>query len=162
MSKPKTKKPDGKTKITIGSDIKGTSKKPMGRPTKYNPDYCNEIIDWFQSHYIPQEFEIKKPPIFPTIERFATNLGVCKDTLYEWGKIHPDFSVALKKAHEIQQAIWQEGSMRGLFPPAFTIFLGKNVFGWKDKQDITASVESQADLSISVNFVDSERSDNQD
>lgn len=125
---------------------------PGGRPTKYKPEYCQEIVDWFKAHKIPQEFELKKPPVFPTIERFATNINVCKDTLYEWGKVYPAFSDALKKAHEIQMAIWQEGSMRGLFPPAFTIFLGKNVFKWTDKHDVNHT----GGVTINISQKDSE------
>jgi hypothetical protein len=33
----------------------------------------------------------------PKIESFAIRLGVSKDSLYEWAKLYPEFSDALKK-----------------------------------------------------------------
>ena len=92
-----------------------------------------------------------EPLDFPTIEGFAGKIGVCVDTLWEWsngkddqGKlIHPEFSESYKKAQELQKNLWQVASLYGLYNPAFTIFLGKNVFNWHDKQDIDHTTQGE-------------------
>ena len=36
-----------------------------------------------------------------TDDQIASNMGICRDTLYEWKKRFPDFSDALKKGKEV-------------------------------------------------------------
>lgn len=97
--------------------------KPMGRPTDYKPEYCERVIDYFKTHVG-----------FPTIEGFATlAIDVCADTIQEWKKVHPDFSVSCKKAMEIQKHRLCEGAMDGTHNTAFAIFFAKNNCGMKDK-----------------------------
>ena len=133
-------------------------KNPEGRPTKYSPHYCKMIIDHFRNsplfkvttkQYIDKYGnekvkKLKEVAEFPTIEDFADSIDVCHDTLIEWATkvdkegnlVHPEFSEAYKKAKELQKNIWQKNSMLGRYNPAFTIFAGKNLFGWTDKQEI--------------------------
>lgn len=119
--------------------------KPFGRPTKYKPEYCAEIIRYFNREPYQIEGTGKNEQgedvggkrvanDLPFFSGFATKIGVCVDTLIEWTKVYPDFSEAYKKAKEMQEQIWATNSLYGLYNPAFTIFLGKNVFKWQDKQ----------------------------
>lgn len=39
---------------------------------------------------------------------------VDRDTLYEWSKVHPEFSGALKRAKEYSQAWWEDLGQRGV------------------------------------------------
>lgn len=109
-----------------------------GRPTKYYPARCTELIDFFN---VPlQDPQTGKAVTLPTIERFCSNIGIHVDTFYEWEQRHSMFSDAAKKARQLQKAIWIENSLKGRYNTPFTIFMGKNVFGWQDKQDVNVTV----------------------
>lgn len=62
----------------------------VGRPTKYDPSFIQEVDDYLES-------SSKEQMHLPKIESFAIRLGVSKDSLYEWAKLYPEFSDALKK-----------------------------------------------------------------
>ena len=53
-----------------------------GAPSKYNPSYCQELIDHMSTGY--------------SFESFAGKIGVDRDTIYEWRKVHPAFSDAFR------------------------------------------------------------------
>ena len=114
------------------------TKKP-GRPTKYKPEYCEEITKFFDvPAYFREEGKLT-PNDLPFFEQFARKLDICVDTLKEWRDKYPDFSSAYKKAKEKQEENWKVCSLLGLYSPAFTIFFGKNVFHWKDRHDHNVS-----------------------
>ena len=56
---------------------------PVGRPTLYRPEYCQELISHMQSGF--------------TFESFAGRIGVAKHTIYDWDKVHPEFLQAKKQ-----------------------------------------------------------------
>jgi len=133
---------------------------PMGRPTVYKEEYCDQLIEFFNKEPY-KEVTLKDrsggqkreiiPCKFPTLARFACNIGVTRETLWDWatsklpnGELkHPNFSNAYKKAKEYQESILVEGAMAGAFSQPFAIFTAKNVLGWKDRQEVenTGSVE---------------------
>ena len=55
-----------------------------GRPSKYDPAYCADIVETCAQGY--------------SITGFAGKIGVDRDTITEWAKVHPDFSLAVKRA----------------------------------------------------------------
>lgn len=67
-----------------------------GRPTKYTPDLLPKIDEYL----LTCSKDLAK---LPTRTGFAKFIQVNKDTLVEWEKIHPEFSVAIKKIDEEQQ-----------------------------------------------------------
>jgi hypothetical protein len=78
---------------------------PIGRPTLYRPEIIDEINEYLKEA-VPENMDI------PTVEGIALKLGISKDTLYEWAKIHPEFSDALgrlkmeQKQHLIKAGIF--------------------------------------------------------
>lgn len=85
---------------------------------------------------------------FPTLSRFASKIGVTRDTLYEWAHgrntdgtpKHPDFSYAYARAKDLQDALLTEGGMMGVYEPRFASLAAKNVIGWKDQVETTGEV----------------------
>jgi hypothetical protein len=136
-----------------------TEKNPKGRPSLYKEEFCQQMLEYFnipayeRLEVIDNTGQVKEvkaiPNVFPTLARFACNIGVTRDTLYEWstaknenGELkHPDFSYAYKKAKEYQEANLVEGAIAGAYAQAFAIFTAKNVLGWKDKieQELTGA-----------------------
>ena len=72
-------------------------KRPRGRPTKYKPEYCEQIIELGKQGFSYSEI--------------AAELGVDKASLYDWAAAHEDFSTALRAAKTYEQA-WFEREAR--------------------------------------------------
>lgn len=115
---------------------------PVGAPTKYRPEYCQGIIDYFENSGKPLiktfcyegqliQKKIGKLPSF--FEGFAKKVGVHRDTLHEWCDAYPEFSDAYKIAKDIQLRDFMEKGLKGDLNSAFTIFTMKNIFGWRDR-----------------------------
>lgn len=95
-----SRKPKTKPKARKAAPKKAAAKaKPEkhagGRPTTYLPQYCNEIIDAAKLGY--------------SLTAFAGMIGVCRDTLYEWGKQHPEFSDAIKRHRAVRVHFLETG-----------------------------------------------------
>ena len=124
--------------------------KKTGRPTKYKPQYCQKIIEYFsvehfedklvsrvtgKNDYKKEEFKETANPL-PFITQFARKIGVATSQLFVWEKTYPEFREALTCARELQQEMLVSNAMKGLYQPHFTIFSAKNMIGWKDKTEI--------------------------
>lgn len=83
---------------------------------------------------------------------FAATLDISTDTLQEWYKRHPEFSVAKKIAWTKSQAWWEKIARDYLitkssredgttsFNTTAWIFTMKNRFGWRDRIDVDTNV----------------------
>jgi hypothetical protein len=100
-----------------------------GRPTKYKPAYCDEVIAAGQEGL--------------SLTAFAGIIGVCRDTISEWMGVHQDFSVACKK-HAAKRVEYLERTLLSSdVGPRVTarIFALKNAAPaeWKDKHEVEHS-----------------------
>lgn len=99
-----------------------------GRPTKYDPAYCDMIVEHMTDG--------------ASMTSFAAMIDVSRSTINEWGKNYPEFSEAIKRAKAKCAAWWEglarEGAMGGEVNPTLIIFGLKNMSPeeWKDKQEI--------------------------
>jgi hypothetical protein len=103
----------------------------MARPTKYQGDATIAKV------YALAEFLEKNQEKFLEacgVEHVALALGVCTDTVYEWAKVHSEFSDALKTWTTTRNAVLYR--LAKALPPAIWIFMTKNMLGWGDKQEI--------------------------
>lgn len=130
---------------------KGRKKsRPVGRPSKYDPKFCKEIIEFFSEQPF-REVEIthtnqktgqqystyeERPNRLPFFSAFARKIGVNTDTLNEWGKQHPEFSDAFKQAKDLQREFMIENGVRGLYAAAPFVFSMKNMHEWRDQSSI--------------------------
>lgn len=132
-----------------------------GRPTKYKEEYCKMMFDFFDIEHtyvdyktiidskgIEKTIEVEKPNILPTFEKFSVSIGVTRDTLNEWCKVHPEFSYTYKKCKELQKDMLNDLAMRGFYNPTYTIFVAKNITDMKDK------VEQELNVSGSLTTID--------
>jgi hypothetical protein len=72
---------------------------PAGRPTKYDPAYCDQIIEHMKDG--------------ASITSFAAEIDVARSTINEWIAAHPDFSEACARA-KAKCAAWWEKTNRNL------------------------------------------------
>lgn len=97
-----------------------------GRPSKYDPKYDDLIIEIMKSG--------------ASVIEFAAEIDVNVDTIHEWAKEYPSFSVAKKIAMQKCQAWWESTGRKGLygnkdnqFNAAVWIFNMRNRFGWRNE-----------------------------
>lgn len=103
--------------------------KKIGRPSKYDPTYCDLVLE------LGAEGMSKA--------QMAACIGVNRDTLQEWSRVHPEFSVALKNATELALAWWETAGQRNMTRQGFNatayIFQMKNRF--RDEYRDVAAME---------------------
>lgn len=78
----------------------------------------------------------------PSVVAMANWLGVSRDTLNSWkrGECRADtHSDTIKKALLLMEEIWYDLMQNGKINPGSGIFLGKNVFGYKDVADVVVT-----------------------
>lgn len=124
-------------------------KRGRGHPTDYKPDYCQDIVSFFEKAERWQEVQESHtdgvqsntrfkhvPAPMPTFFRYAEKIGVSDNTLDNWSKKNPEFFVAYNKCKELQKEWLIEIGLSGLTPPASFIFVAKNVTGMRDKSEV--------------------------
>lgn len=130
-----------------------------GRPSKYNEEMCDKLLEYFNVEPYETKYEIytykdgttkeKEYEVandLPTVQGFCKTIGIHRDTFYEWCKVHEEFSDTFKKCKEMMEYNWQVCSLKGLYSNAYTIFFGKNVFKYTDKQELeTTNVNVDVD-----------------
>jgi len=72
----------------------------LGRPTKYKPEYCQMLIDHMSEGY--------------SFESFGGIIEVAEDTLYEWAKVHEDFSDSKKIGTQKSMVWWEKIGRSGM------------------------------------------------
>jgi hypothetical protein len=65
----------------------------VGRPSLYRPEYVEQVVE-----FCAQGF---------SLTGFAGEIGVSRDTISEWARAHPEFSVAVSRA-KARRALWWE------------------------------------------------------
>lgn len=129
------------------------SKKPKpktGRPSKYAPRYCADLIKWFSDKDYYSENRTDKGNIqilpgsrLPTIEGFAANCGVDPTTLYEWAEKHVAFSRSMGVARALQADLIQAAASAGALPPNFAQLMMINNHGWQSTSGAAARKQGE-------------------
>lgn len=99
----------------------------VGRPSKYSPAYCNEVIECGAQGL--------------SLTAFAGEIGVDRDTITEWNKVYPEFSLACKVAQSKRTNFLERGMLRedatGPMVTARRFALANAApHEWREKQDI--------------------------
>jgi len=71
-----------------------------GRPSKYDPAFCEQIIAWGAAG--------------KSKTWMAAKLGVTRECIYEWDRTIPEFSYALKRAKALEQLWWEDAGQDGM------------------------------------------------
>lgn len=134
MKKTVKKKPQYKV-ITKKRYVK-TYDRP-GCPTKYTPDIPLSLKDYLATTG-------REQTSLPTVEGFAIFLNVSRDTLYEWAKVHKEFSDTLKEIEIKQkQQLINDGIYGGKEVNSTIVkLLLQNNHGMKERVDQTTNDKS--------------------
>jgi len=76
-----------------------------GRPSNYRPEFCGLVVEYGKQG--------------KSITWMAAELGVHKDSLYEWMRVHPEFSDAITQAKQYSQQWWEDAGQNGMTGPGF-------------------------------------------
>lgn len=130
-----------------------------GQPTKYKPEYCQQLIDYFSIEplEIIREQEItdteggkyisrRLPQRFPWFEGFARKIGVHRNTLKNWCAEHPEFAEAYETAKDLQREFLVDIGLSGATSASFAIFTMKNVCDWRDERDLKLKKAKEGDI----------------
>lgn len=105
---------------------------PAGRPTAYDPKYCQMLIDHMESGL--------------SFESFGAIVHTCRATLYNWCETHKEFLDAKSQGQVRSQHFWEKG-MRALafgkLPggnAATMLFTMKCRFGWREESEKTSAI----------------------
>ena len=136
--------------------------KRIGRPTKYKKRYCKDIIEYFdQPASIEKEIRFilksgtekitheQQPNKLPTVIGFCNKLNITRQTILNWTDKYPEFLDAYTRAKQYAEDILTQNGLMGLYNPGFATLVGKNAYGWKDKQEIDANMK----VDLEVNFI---------
>ena len=103
---------------------------PAGRPTSYDPSFCDRAIDLLK--------------VGASIEELSLEFDVDYSTVYQWMEDNPEFSQAVKKGREFSKAWWMRRGRIDLendkFSPTLWYMNMKNRFGWADKKEVQNTV----------------------
>ena len=105
-----------------------------GRPTKYNPNLCDELDKYLKTTG-------KEQMSLPTIQGFSLWLNVNDDTLNEWSKKHKQFSATIERLKRLQaQQLIDDGIYGGKEVNATIVkLLLQNNHGMKERTDTTTN-----------------------
>lgn len=141
--------------------------------SKYKPEFSEKLVEHFNRKayepvldnegnpvITPRGKLVLQPCEFPTLSSFATEIGICSKTIYNWlHAVHkngeykyPEFREAHGLAKDYQYKILTQGGLAGAFQGNFAIFTAKNVLGWRDKieHEHSGSIEKKLELSDSL------------
>lgn len=116
--------------------------KSEGRPSEYRPEYCDLIIQVMSEGV--------------SLTAFAGVVGVARDTVYEWIKVHREFSDAWSRAKPKRLLWWErklQRSRKGAETTA-SIFALRNVDAteWRDVRSVQHehrhSIDSLSDAEL--------------
>ena len=150
-----------KKRVTKNSTTKKTATSG-GRPTKYKPEYCQQLIKHMEGGL--------------SYEAFAGTVGVSKQTIYDWEVANPKFLDAKSIAFEKSRVFWEKLAVDNIINKSDSnsweggsesksrsinstiwIFNMKNRFGWRDKQpgeDFESNQNPKTDQELEQELID--------
>ncbi len=140
-----------------------SDKPKTGRPSKYNEEEilksCEKYLDFGLFETYQKEIVIKdqiqvinleRPNSIPSIAGLATHLGIHRDTVYEWAKIHDRFSDTLDRLQRKQEEFLLYHGLTKGYDSGFAKFITQNVTRFRDKIEQKSDVKTDIKLSYSI------------
>ena len=150
--------------------LKKLKKRKVGRPSKYNPKFCQELVDFFDiepyedikiPHYSKDGTKDKKGKSvvvwedykrmankLPTLRDFAKKIKVHVSNIYEWlnensSVFHSEFRDAFTQAKDIRKDFLIQNGLMGLYPPMSFKFVAVNLTDMRDKTEAKQGITDE-------------------
>ena len=98
-----------------------------------------ERLSWYFNHCTSDDMK-------PTVTGFCNSLGITRVTLLNWKKgtyREGTHQATILNAYSMLEELWENYMQNGKINPVSGIFLGKNNFGYQDKQDLVVTPNTQ-------------------
>lgn len=116
--------------------------------TKYKTKYCGEAIDYLSKDR--------------SLSSLCAHFDICRETLTNWRRAHPDFDSAIRRGREKAVAKFEEDLRNGITSGAgqynamAAALYARNVHGFDAKQKVIVGGDPDAPMktSIEIKFVE--------
>lgn len=123
--------------FSLGSDMSGATKRPVGRPSELTPEVIEKAWAYLKGGYQQQGNAV------PSVAGLAFGLGKHRDTMYEWADQNAEFSDILKAINTAQEMLLIDGALTGDFNAPFTkLLMTKHGYSDKMETDVTSKGEA--------------------
>ncbi len=116
-------------------------KRRPGQPTRYRKNYCQLLIEHMSQGL--------------SFDTFGGVVDVARDTIYEWVKVHPEFSDAKKLGTSKRNLLVERAYVQSTLNPTKhkfntpqMIYWTKNTLGWSDNVKVESEVTQTQRLVI--------------
>lgn len=96
-----------------------------------DPRQVEERVGWYFNHCAENDMK-------PTVKGLCNSLGIHRDTIHTWrtgerrSGTHQEIVL---RAYDMLEELWEDYMLNGKINPVSGIFLGKNHWGYADKQE---------------------------
>jgi hypothetical protein len=112
---------------------------PAGRPTEYSEDILELTHEYLIQCNDAEQADEKLQVNLPTIEGLASYLRISRDTLYEWAKVHAEFSDMLEEIRTNQAEKLINNGLAGRYNSTITkLLLHKHGYTDRSESDVTS------------------------
>jgi hypothetical protein len=132
--------------MTAKKDPKDLLPPAGGQPTKYKPEYCEQLLKHFDvqpykevtklNEKTGNEYQCITPNDLPTLAGFCRKIGIGTNTIANWARQNPEFLVATARAKAIAESILVVNALHGHYNPQFSQFVAKNYTDMRDVKEL--------------------------
>lgn len=105
---------------------------------KYKEEYCDKIIEYFSAD----------SGKLPTLEGFASSIGVLVETLERWANANAQFKSSFELAKQMQKNKIITDALDRSYDGNFAKFLLVNCHGMREKSEVESTVQAKVESSI--------------
>lgn len=128
------------------------AKHPGGRPTTYDPAYCDEAdvylaecqdtYDEFHKTRGDKTDTYERIPVvkLPTYEGFCQHINTPYETIMDWREVHPEFKAALNRIKLAQKKRLIEGGVAGTYNPTIAKLILSANHGMNETSESTLHI----------------------
>jgi hypothetical protein len=112
---------------------------PAGRPSTYDPAIIPELLE----HAAQGR----------SLAQISARLDIPRTTMISWGEEHPEFSTALTRAKELEQAWWEDVGQSGLTADKFNSALWQKSVSARFRNEYTERMQQEHTGAVNINVM---------
>jgi len=104
-------------------------KRPVGRPSKYKPEFCERVIELAKDGCGWADY--------------AAEFEVDRASLFRWADEHEEFRTALSRAKVLEQQWWERAGRQGMMAERFNALVWKTSVQARFRDDYTERTQTE-------------------